>query len=223
MYPANEYLERITQIMATRSNFGSDEEYEAYQDGYLQGATKERHFGTPAPRTRSGGGVLKALQYLATIIVVLGIGYVYFQREGIKITTPTIIIATADTNGLKATPTQRAITNTGSGHSTGTDISPAVPNVQQDINNYNATQTAQYQQPARIDQLPADAPMPQYVEKQAPDRQPAGADNVSPAEPVTDDAHGSKEKEPVNIQETKQCLHGQVWTDSGCHRPTPVK
>jgi hypothetical protein len=65
--------------------------------------------------------------------------------------------------------------------------------------------------------------MPQYVEKQAPDRQPAGVDNVSPAEPVTDDAHGSKEKEPVNIQETHTCLHGQVWTDSGCHRPTPVK
>jgi hypothetical protein len=63
-----------------------------------------------------------------------------------------------------------------------------------------------------------------HVEKPAEERQPAG-DNVSVAEPTpqANDQIGSKPTGPINIQETHQCLHGQVWTDSGCHRPTPVK
>jgi hypothetical protein len=43
--------------------------------------------------------------------------------------------------------------------------------------------------------------------------------------PQTDNsgAFGSKSK-PVNIQETRQCLHAQVWVEGrGCKNPTPVK
>lgn len=201
--------------MATRSNFGSDEEYEAYQDGYVRGATKERHFGTPTPRTRGGSsfnGVLTRILMFVTIIVILGIGYTFLPTI---LATPLPTTWTLPTAAV-AKPTRVPVSDP-------VDQPAAAPNVQQDIDNYNATQTAQFNaaQP-NVDILPADAPMPQYVEKQAPDRAPAGVDNVSPAEPVTDDTHGNKQTEPVNIQATHQCLHGQIWTDSGCHRPTPV-
>lgn len=71
--------------------------------------------------------------------------------------------------------------------------------------------------------LPADAPLVEYGSR-TNERAPAG-ENVPTAEPIpqTDDQNGTKQKEPVNIQETKTCLHGQVWTDTGCHRPTPVQ
>lgn len=51
-------------------------------------------------------------------------------------------------------------------------------------------------------------------------------ENAPTAEPIvlsSDDQTGEKIK-PVNIQETHQCLHGQVWvTDRGCKNPTPVR
>lgn len=58
------------------------------------------------------------------------------------------------------------------------------------------------------------------------DRQPA-PDYAPTAEPIpqtqVDGAFGSKPAAPVNIQETHTCLHGQVWTESGCKNPTPVQ
>lgn len=52
---------------------------------------------------------------------------------------------------------------------------------------------------------------------------PAGPD-VATAEPLpqTTDQFGSKVA-PIDIQGTHTCLHGQIWTATGCHRPTPVQ
>lgn len=103
------------------------------------------------------------------------------------------------------------------------------------IADYNATAEAQYQQ--AIQRQAAPAPIPnvdntndsaplQYVSKPAPERLPS-ADNVPTAAPIPEaqssDQFGSKPAAPINVQETHQCLHGQVWTDSGCHRPTPTQ
>lgn len=100
------------------------------------------------------------------------------------------------------------------------------------IADYNATAEAQYQQALspqaapvpNVDTTGDTAPL-QYASKPAPDRQPAG-DTVPTAEPITEaesnDQFGSKPAAPINIQQTQSCLHGQVWTESGCHRPTPV-
>lgn len=55
------------------------------------------------------------------------------------------------------------------------------------------------------------------------DRQPAPAyAPTAEPQPVVDDQFGSKQA-PINIQETHQCKHGQIWTDSGCKNPTPVQ
>jgi hypothetical protein len=79
--------------------------------------------------------------------------------------------------------------------------------------------TAQAAEP-NVDALPADAPAVEYGSR-ANSVAPAGP-NVATAEPlpVVNDQFGSKQA-PVDIQGTHTCLHGQVWTDSGCHRPTP--
>ena len=102
------------------------------------------------------------------------------------------------------------------------------------IADYNATAEAHYQQAIQQQQA---APVPnvnttgdtapvQYVSKPAPERLPA-ADNVPTAEPIapaeSNDQFGSRPAAPVNIQESHTCLHGQVWTESGCHRPTPTQ
>lgn len=97
------------------------------------------------------------------------------------------------------------------------------------IANYNATAEAQY----RAAIAPEATPVPNtdntgdtapliHMEKPADDRQPAG-DKVPTAEPVNNGIGSKPIGGPINIQETHQCLHGQVWTDSGCHRPTPVQ
>lgn len=160
-----------------------------------------------------GGGFLVATKTivgiiggLLTTVAVAGILYTFLPSILKTYNTPlTDMLATADTGGLKATPTQRAITD--ERRDTTIQQPAAAPNVQQDIDNFNATQTAQFPQP-NVDALPANAPMPQYVERQAV-RQPAG-DNVPTAEPVVEGAP------VVNVQETHECRHGQIWTDSGC-------
>jgi hypothetical protein len=104
---------------------------------------------------------------------------------------------------------------------------PASVPVQQAIDAYNATAEAEYraiiEQPAPVENTGQGAPVV-LEQRQAPERLPAG-DNVPTAEPLpqidNSGAFGSKSK-PVNIQETKTCLHGQVWTERGCKNPTPV-
>lgn len=103
-------------------------------------------------------------------------------------------------------------------------LDAAVP-IDAAIADYNATAEAQYQQAVQQQPVPnADetgdtAPL-QRISKPA-DRAPAG-DNVPTAEPQNSE-FGSKPAAPINIQESHTCLHGQIWTDSGCHRPTPTQ
>jgi hypothetical protein len=166
--------------------------------------------------TRGGGinGVLKGLQYLVTIAVVLAIGYTFLPQILATPVPTTWTLPTADTGGLKATPTQRAITDTRQDNA-GAIIVPTMT-----LDQINATSQAIYQATVAAVESSQVAP---FGSKEAPERVPAGVDNVSPAEPTADDTHGSKRTAPVNIQETHQCLHGQVWTDTGCHRPTPTR
>jgi len=98
------------------------------------------------------------------------------------------------------------------------------------IADYNATAEAQYQEAIQQQPQPnvnttGDTAPLQYVSKPA-ERQPAG-DNVPTAEPIqpseSNDQFGSKPAKPINIQETRTCLHGQIWTERGCKNPTPVR
>ena len=80
-----------------------------------------------------------------------------------------------------------------------------------------ATATAQYNQAIQESQrgaivLPQNDTAPVLRVQEQTDRQPAG-DNVPVAEPVDESAA------PVNIQQTHECRHGQVWTDAGCKNP----
>lgn len=54
-------------------------------------------------------------------------------------------------------------------------------------------------------------------ERPADERQPSG-ENVPTAEPIVTSMFGSNSADPpVNVQETQQCKHGQVWVDGkGC-------
>lgn len=66
---------------------------------------------------------------------------------------------------------------------------------------------------------------PLLIESKAvPDRQPAPA-VVPIAEPLVpaenNDQFGSKPA-IINPQRDHVCLHGAVWTDTGCHYPTPT-
>jgi hypothetical protein len=92
-------------------------------------------------------------------------------------------------------------------------VSTTIPGVAQN----EATATAQYNEAVRRSQngavvLPENDPQPvQFIQVET-ERQAAG-DNVPTAEPVQEGAP------VVNIQETHECKHGQVWTDAGCKNP----
>lgn len=192
MYPVNEY----------------DKEYSTM-------ATNESTFGTA---TKTAANIIGMLVGIAALGAIIMIGLPYINTKALQ---QIIILPTSDTSGLKARATPIPAFDTR------VDAAPALS-----LDQVNATSIAIYQatvvavdsqSPAQnVDQLPADASMPQYVEKPAPDRQPAGANNVSVAVPI-DAAHGSKETGPVNIQETHECKRAQVWTAGGCKNPTPVK
>lgn len=111
---------------------------------------------------------------------------------------------------------------------------PAAPavDVNQAIDAYNATATAAYQQAIQaqpqpnVDNLPANAPAVEYGSKPSALEQSNGI--VPTSEPIdqatVNDQFGSKPAKPVNIQETHQCLHAQVWVDGrGCKNPTPTQ
>jgi hypothetical protein len=129
---------------------------------------------------------------------------------------PAIILATPTTGarGQPAQPTQYA--------------APAQPaiDVNEAINNYNATQEAQFQQPAPVENVGQGEPAV-LVQRSSEERLPAG-EIVPTSLPLpqgqTDGIFGSKPAAPVNIQETHQCLHGQIWVEGrGCKNPTPVR
>jgi hypothetical protein len=168
--------------------------------------------------TRRPTGLLKLLACLCVMAVVALVGYIYGPRLFARLTSaPTILIATptAGGSGTQARPTPLPYQPR---------IDPVAAPVLT-LDQINATSIAIYQATAQaaepqpnVDRLPADAPPVEYGSR-VNTIAPAG-ENVSVN--VTSDQTGTKQKEPINIQETKTCLHGQVWTDSGCHRPTPA-
>lgn len=106
---------------------------------------------------------------------------------------------------------------------------PAEQLIQPAIDAYNATETARYQEAIAPPVVPIEnvgqGERVEFGSKPAEERMPSG-ENVPTSEPLpqteTNDRFGSKTK-PVNIQETHQCLHGQIWVDGrGCKNPTPV-
>jgi hypothetical protein len=126
---------------------------------------------------------------------------------------PAIILATP-TTGVRGQPAQPTLY-----------AAPAQPavDVNQAISNYNATQEAQFQQAPNVGQGE-----PVVIQQRASEERLPAGDNVPTALPLpqgqTDGIFGSKPAAPVNIQETHQCLHGQIWVEGrGCKNPTPVK
>lgn len=98
-------------------------------------------------------------------------------------------------------------------------------NVQQDIDRYNAEQeaTAQAIAPVPNTNNTGDTSPSVRISKPA-DRPAPPPPGEASAQDTPSDAFGSKPVGgPVDIQGTHQCLHGQVWTDTGCHKPTPTK
>ena len=176
-----------------------------------------------------GGGLLDNLTNLIAIALVLIVGWLAWPMLVKEFSART---AGAPGQAQPTQPTGSFVRPTLPPYQPAT---PAAPNVQQGIDQYNAAEQA------RADALAAAAaaaPVPNtdttndsaplvHESKAVPDRQPAG-ENVPTAEPLVQaestDLFGSKPvAAPVNIQETHQCLHGQVWTASGCHRPTPTQ
>lgn len=178
------------------------------------------------PYTRPNG-LLKILTCLS--VIALAFVAVVTQWPTIAAYLPTpgpiIIIATPQAAPLPAPAARPALP---AAQPRPAVAQPAAAPAQPAIDAYNATAEAVYQQ--AIEVAPVAAPIENVGQgvpvelhsKAAPEREPAG-DNVPTAMPLpqtaNDGQHGSKSK-PVNIQETHQCLHGQVWVDGkGCKNP----
>jgi hypothetical protein len=181
-------------------------------------ATNETPYARP-------NGLLKLLTCLS--VIALAFVAVVIQWPTIRTLIPTpgpiIIIATPQAAPLPAPAAPRPALPAAQPRP-----AMAQPAAQPAIDAYNATAEAVYQQALEV--APPVAPVENVGQgaavelnsKAVPDRQPAG-DNVPTAMPLpqtaNDGQHGSKSK-PVNIQETHQCLHGQVWIDGkGCKNP----
>jgi len=196
---------------------------------------------TPAPRARPPllAVLFNYVLYILMIAVISAALFLVwpglvaqFQQRFLGASAPAILIATAavgnpstssgGTGGEQATPVYRLPTALPIQNPGGSYNSQAAA----DAAYATAVAGAEGSQPVpNQDNLPADAPLPSFGSR-VNDRQPAG-ENVPTAEPIpqtqSNDAFGTKRTAPINIQETHQCLHGAVWTDSGCHYPTPVQ
>lgn len=146
-------------------------------------------------------------------------------------TSPGMIVVTA-TSGAVARPAQNGYTPPrlpASDASANTSSAPANMATSEAMANaaYATAVAASEQRQAPIpNQNNTGDTAPLTRESIAVERQsaPAYAPTSEPiAQPQVDTAFGSKAAPPVNIQETHTCLHGQVWTDSGCKNPTPVQ
>lgn len=170
-------------------------------------------------------GLLKVLTSLCVIALAFVAVVTQWHTIAAYLPTPGPII-------VIATPTAGAVPRaTLPAYQPRPDAPPAQPAAapaQPAIDAYNATAEARYQEaisaPAPVENIGQGAPVV-LEQRAAPERMPAG-DNVPTAIPLSqtqaDDRFGSKSK-PVNIQETKTCLHGQVWVNPGCRNPTPVR
>lgn len=178
---------------------------------------------TPTPPARSGG-LVKALVSLGVVVIAFVLALVFGDQIKARLgaINPIIIVATAQANTV---PTTRTFATAIPRADRQAEADAAV---KRQIDTYNATAQAQFdaavQAPLPVENVGQGEPAV-LVSKPA-DRQPAG-ENVPTSLPIepqaqSDNGHGTKSK-PVNIQETKTCLHGQVWIDGkGCRNPTPV-
>jgi hypothetical protein len=168
--------------------------------------------------TARGGGILSTIGALLSILMtILVIGAVILIARPYLANTPLPAILTLPTadvvrqqpsGSTVVNPRTLPAINPGGTYNSQADADAAYATaiaVPQVINNTGDTS------PLVRQQKPADRPAPP----------PPGEASVQ-EEPASD-AFGSKPVGgPINIQETHQCLHGQVWTDTGCHRPTPT-
>jgi hypothetical protein len=177
-------------------------------------------------RRKAGGKLVATLTTIGMLVVVVIALAMFFGIRPATITT--------GVNDALATAVVRATTPARQNTTTGgsTNSGATTDNGQAAIDAYNATAQAAYQQAVNAAAMPVPNidttgdTSPNVRVSVPSERQPAG-ENVPTAEPLTQpqntSQHGSKSK-PVNIQETKTCLHGQVWIDGrGCKNPTPVK
>jgi hypothetical protein len=162
--------------------------------------------------TRSGFGaaaanVIAIIVGLATL-VVLGAILWWVVKDGPRPST-TSPQPTSDTRRLNPTPVSDTTTQ---------DSPVSVPSA---IDAYNATATAAWDAAQPVQNVGQGEPV--TIGQRTNEREPAPA-VVPTAEPVVegsaDDLFGSKPA-VVNPQETHECRHTQVWTDSGCKNPTP--
>ena len=169
-------------------------------------------------------GMLKVLTSLCVIALAFVAVVTQWQTIAAYLPTPgPIIVIATPTTGTAPRATLPAYQPRPAA-----PAQPAAATAQPAIDAYNATAEAQYQEaisaPAPVENI-GQGERVVLEQRAAPERLPAG-DNVPTAMPLpqpdNSGAFGSKSK-PVNIQETKTCLHGQVWVNPGCRNPTPVK
>lgn len=146
-------------------------------------------------------------------IGMLVVIYVLWPAVVARYTGVTNTQAQATATATRPFPTTAALSGSGSAARDPIAVATPIPGLAQN----EATATAQYNEAVQRSQngavvLPANDPQPVQLVQQPAERQPAG-DNVPTAEPVVEGAP------VVNIQETHECKHGQVWTDAGCRNP----
>lgn len=187
---------------------------------------------TEYDRLRSGRAPRNYFKLFASMSLMLLAGmFLLVNWTALKTHLPSLAIPaslpTSAPNAPAAIPWQPPLTNSG----TGAGVETGAPALTFD--QINATSIAIYHATAAA--VDAAGPVPNTdttgdsaplvrVQKETPDRlAPPPAGEASVAEPAVTDAFGSKPMEPINPQRDHVCLHGQIWTDTGCHRPTPVQ
>ena len=172
-------------------------------------ATNENTFGRSV---KTGVDILVGIAVLVAIVFV--------ALPFVKVPSLGDIVSPQPT--IQVQPTPRTLPPPRVPIQTGGSVSAPV-SVPSQIESYNATATAQYQEAinAPVENVGQSAPVV-INSKPAESRQPAG-DNVPTAEqlpqPESGSTFGSK-RVLVNPQETHQCLHGQKWVDGkGCKNP----
>lgn len=123
------------------------------------------------------------------------------------------------------TATASTILNTQSlptAHTAIQSISTAIVTTNPNVAQNGATATSMYQTAAALQVATPEPVISTTGAIGAPDRQTnVLIPSAVPLETNPDaDAHRSA---PINIQDTHQCLHGQIWSDMaprGCHNPT---
>lgn len=189
---------------------------------------------TPAPRPAPRGMRftiwLSNAVYLIILLIFVGAGVFLWPliwsqaRASLGLSTSPAPLVAPTT----ATPPNLARPPISAPHKPAGDVVAPIPGIAQN----SATADAMYQEAidaANVAPLPnvgQDASAP-VIAVELPSSRTHDVENAPTAEPlsqsVSDEQTGEK-RVVVNIQETQQCRHGQVWTDGkGCRNPTPVR